>query len=350
MKSIFKRYRTNIQITTLWAIIAIVNNTNLANEIDDLAEQLTVSGAIEVEATYTDSVEWGDSNSTSDLLLVTAQLGFEFVIADNISMNMVTLYKEGEVDFDIHEGFLQMVKLGGKEISLSIGKMYLPFGQLETNLVNDTLALEMVSPDQSIGFRETAIIFNWKTGKFNLKSYVFNGDVDAEDKLSDWGFSFNYKNKILTFATDYLNNIADSAMICNALMESQMITPEDNLSAVSINAAIELGDTTLLVEHIQSAKLNNIGFQTAAVPSVSQVDLGYDLDNGWNLAIAYQITNDAIELGIPKSRLTAGFSTNFFNEGLSLSTEYWHDRDYDVVNGGTGEKFNGFVIQLASEF
>jgi len=327
-----------------------VTNISYADDTEDGRKNVNFSSVIEVEAGYVDSDEWGDDNSSSDVALATAEFGIELTVVKNVSINMVTLYKEGDVDFGIHTGFLQLDNLGGNNLSMSFGKMYLPFGQLETNLVNDTLALELVSPEQSIGFRETTIRFNWVVGNINLDGYVFNGDIDGEDELSDWGISFGYDSEEFTFGADYLNNVASSAMITEALFEQGVMTPNDKLNAISVNALVQLGAAILLFEHIQTASLDKIGFQTTHEPSVSQIDLGYDLGNGWTIATAYQMTHEARVLGMPESRITAGMGTSFYNETISLSFEYWHDEDYNSSDGGSGEASNGIVLQIASEF
>ncbi|MEE2731759.1 MAG: hypothetical protein VYA55_13150 [Pseudomonadota bacterium] len=54
-------------------------------------------------------------------------------------------------------------------------------------------------------------------------------------------------------------------------------------------------------------------------------------------------------LGLPESRLSLGGSTSVY-ENVSLAVEFWHDEDYSENDGGTGEKSNNVVVQLAADF
>ncbi len=227
--------------------------------------------------------------------------------------------------------------------------MYLPFGQLETNLVNDTLGLELVSPDQSIGFRETAALMSWSTGGFSLEGYVFNSDADENDSPGDFGLSLGYGKEGFNIGVDYLSNVADSAMVVAALGETEGVAPDGNLNAISINGMVQPGAVTLLAEHIQLDSLDEIGFLSDAAPSFSQIDLGYDLGNGWSLAAACQLTDEGAILGLPESRITASVATTVYDV-VAVSLELWHDEDYEVSDGGTGDGFNGVVLQVAAEF
>ena len=330
--------------------LAFFSTTLVAKKDENWAERLLVSSVIEVEASYTDSTDWGDGNSTSDIILATAELGLEFEIVENVSINLAALYKEGAVDFAIHEGFLQVDKIAGNDLSISLGKMYLPFGQFKKTLAAETLALELVSPDQSIGFRETAARFTTSIGAITVDGYIFNGDIDGEDKLGDWGLSFDYANDHFSFGVDYLNNVANSAMITEALWNIEGRTPYHSLSATSVNATITFATATLIFEYVQTDSLDVIGFTSTDTPAISQIELGYDLGNNWTVALSYQSTDEAFELGMPESRISTGFATTIYDDAIGVVVEYWHDGDYDVATGGTGEKVNGIVLQIVNEF
>jgi len=337
-------------LATLCSLLSNFSFAEEANVEENLTDQLNFYAVIEIEAAYLDSSDWGDNDSVSDVILATAEFGFEMAIIEDVSINMVTLYKEGDIDLDMHQGYLQLDNIAGESLSINLGKMYLPFGQLETNLVNDTLALELVSTDQSLGFRESAIAFNWENGNMNLGGYLFNGDIDEQDQLNDWGLSFSYAFENINLGIDYLNNITDSAMIAEALLEHEGIIPNSSLTAMAIHANAEFGAITLLVEYVQTDDLDGIGFQSSNSPSVAQIDLGYDFGNGWAAGAAIQLTDDGAVLGLPETRFTAGVGTSFYHERVSLSFEFWHDEDYDSANGGSGEAINGLVMQVASEF
>lgn len=328
--------------------LAFFSTTLVAKKDENWAEQLLISSVIEVEASYTDSTDWGDGNSTSDIILATAELGLEFKIVENVSINLAALYKEGAVDFAIHEGFLQLDKVAGNDLSISLGKMYLPFGQLEKTLVTDILALELISPEQSVGLRETAARFTTYLGAITVDGYIFSSDVNGKDELKDWGISFDYANDRFSFGIDYLNNVANSAVITESLWNIEGRTPFNNLFATSIHATIIFSTTTLIFEYVQTDSLDVIGFTSTDNPAISQIELGYDLGNNWTLALSYQSTDDAFKLGMPKSRISTGFATTIYDDAISVVVEYSHDDDYAAASG-TGEKSNEIVLQIISK-
>ncbi len=75
-----------------------------------------------------------------------------------------------------------------------------------------------------------------------------------------------------------------------------------------------------------------------------------NLGNGWSLAAACQITDEAAILGLPESRITAGVATTVYDDVAAVSRELWHDEDYEVSDGGSGDGFNGVILQIAAEF
>ena len=78
--------------------LALIISFTANAEVEDWSQRLTFSGAVEVEAAYTDSTEYGDDDSTSDLILATAQLNLDVAIINNVSAHFVTLYKEDQID------------------------------------------------------------------------------------------------------------------------------------------------------------------------------------------------------------------------------------------------------------
>jgi len=66
-------------------------------------------------------------------------------------------------------------------------------------------------------------------------------------------------------------------------------------------------------------------------------------------AIAYQGTDEALALGLPKHRFLAGISVDIV-EHVSVSLEWAHDKDYGTGDGGTGKEADTVTGQLAVEF
>jgi hypothetical protein len=56
-----------------------------------------------------------------------------------------------------------------------------------------------------------------------------------------------------------------------------------------------------------------------------------------------------VELGLPSSRYM-GIGSMVVLPGTTVSIEYFHDDDYDLDEGGTGESADIITTQLAYEF
>ncbi len=62
---------------TMLVLACAIAGPSVAEGTADWAGRLTFSGVVEIEESYTDSVEWGDNESSRDLILATAQLGVD---------------------------------------------------------------------------------------------------------------------------------------------------------------------------------------------------------------------------------------------------------------------------------
>ena len=96
--------------------------------------------------------------------------------------------------------------------------------------------------------------------------------------------------------------------------------------------------------------MDEIGFISSDSPSVSQIDLGYDLGNNWGIAGAYQVTDDGAVLGMPESPLPWELPHRLLEEWSLSHLSTGATKDYEMSDGGTDKDLNGFVVQLAAEF
>ena len=64
-----------------------------------IEDRLRLSGLIEVELSYEDlSLANGESETASDAVLATAQLGLNAVVTEHVTGTMILLYEEGKTD------------------------------------------------------------------------------------------------------------------------------------------------------------------------------------------------------------------------------------------------------------
>ena len=171
-------------VSTLLSPLAIADgHTSLEQRVEALESKtagnselwydtLTFSGLIEVEASYSDPDE-GDS--TSDLVVATAELGVEATLTENLSAALVLLHEEDDTDLEVDVATLSYAH-SDNGFSFTLGQDYLPFGAYSTALINDPLTLEMGET------RETALVTHYEKGQFTGTFYLFNGDQDEDDR------------------------------------------------------------------------------------------------------------------------------------------------------------------------
>ena len=89
-----------------------------------------------------------------------------------------------------------------------------------------------------------------------------------------------------------------------------------------------------------------------AEPSAMNLEFAMNVPMGGReatVAVAYQATDESIDLGLPETRTMIAFSTEVY-ESTSLGIEYFRDSDYSIADGGSDETSDTFTVQLATEF
>lgn len=296
-------------------------------EGNNQGNQLTFSGVIEVEASYSDP-DSGDSES--DLVVATAELGAEGAITDQLSATLTLLYEEDEGSVDVDIATMSYVFNNG--FSIVLGQEYVPFGSYGTELVNDTLALALGET------RETGLMVQYEQGGFNSAVYVFNGDNDEnqEQEINDYGARISFSHNSFTVGGDYISNLGDSDGLTDAI---DYTAQKNAISGGSFFAELHFGPVSIFAEHLSA--LDEYTPENSE-PSASQLEMAYSLGE-FTYAVSYQETDEANFLGLSEERVSVGFNTEILG-GLGLGIELGRDEDY------AGDTTTNFVLQLAAEF
>jgi len=171
-----------------------------------LGERLTFSGLLEVEATAARMrQDDGRTQSSSDLVLATTQLGLGMTFTDRVRGSINFLYEEDTTDFEVDEA---SVDFNLDPFFARIGRIYLPFGVYHSHFISDPLTLELGET------RETAALLGYGRDLFSLSLFAFNGDserLEEEDHIRDWGASLIFTPRDgIEFGGSYLADLADS--------------------------------------------------------------------------------------------------------------------------------------------
>jgi hypothetical protein len=153
-----------------------------------VSENITITGAIELDHTYTDPKDTTvvNSDSTSDLDIGTVQLGVEVKFHEWVTGNFVlkgeNLDNDDRVFWD--EAIITIQK-EGFPIYFVGGHRGQPFGVFESHLISDTITkdcYEVVKSGATIGFTPDFL-------GLDMSATVYKGEVLA-DKLSEAGYGW----------------------------------------------------------------------------------------------------------------------------------------------------------------
>lgn len=316
------------------------------------AVEVTLSGAVEVELGATEDY---DGVTATDVVLATAALGVDAKVNERVSAYLGFLYEEDDAAFDgaafgLEEGYLTLQL--NDTTALTAGRLFVPFGSFESNMISDPLTLELGETSES------ALMLEMANGNVSAALYTFNGDADetttsADNDTLSFGANLGFANDSVSLGASYISNLADSDFM-------QAATPGTLKSAVAgygVNFGWRVNNVSVIAEYLAAAE----GFSNGDVltegdvsvtnreqPSASNLELAFETGNA-TIAVAYQMTTEAAFLGLPET-VTSAAVTFAVMEGASIGAEYATMTDYDVADGGSGESASAITLQLAVEF
>ena len=201
-----------ISLTQTTAFAQSEAKADLSKYMKAVSENTTLSGLIEVTGVAGNDFEDKDF---SDIALSTAQFAFDSQVNDWIQGHMLFLYEEDESDsVGVDEATITLGGTDDMPAFLTLGKMYVPFGVLESSMISDSFTLTLGETNQ------TAAQFGFRKGGLHASAYAFNCDSDKAsdeepDQVKCYGATAGYNSgegEGLTYALEasYLSNIADS--------------------------------------------------------------------------------------------------------------------------------------------
>lgn len=277
--------------------------------------ETTLSGLVEVEAGFVST----DEADSSDLTVSTLELGVDNPLNDKLEGHLLFLYEQGENDdnISVDEATLTFKPRAGLDITA--GRMYVPFGKFDSNMVSDPLTLELAET------QEEAVQVGMGNGNVSGSAYVFKDDEDGGGKIDDYGINLDFATETVGAGISYISDVNDKAA-----------------SGVGVYASGQVGRVGVIAEHI---KVDEITLEDAstAKPSATNLEASVDIGNDRTIALAYQKTDAAEALELPETATGIAYRMPVF-EKASLAAEYMKNDHYD----GTDEDV--VILQVAYEF
>ena len=317
-----------------------------------LTDRLSFSGLIEVESFVRNSF---DGEDESDITLATVELGLDAQIADWVTGHILLLWEEDDTEpIDVDEGTITLGNPDIFPVYLTAGKMYVPFGVFETNMIQDPLTLELGET------RESALLMGFDISGFYASAYIFNGDIDEygdDNEIKCYGasagYAFENDNMGLDIGVDWINNLVDTDGLGD-FVEEEGLALKDYMGGLAAHAILNAGLFTLIGEYVGGTDDPefNLGLFEVELEAMSawNIEFGYTFEmvgKEATLAVAYQGTDECGGF-LPEERYLAAIGIGI-GEYVGLALEYAHDDDYDKVDGGTGDDADMITVQLAVE-
>lgn len=319
-------------------------------------KKVAFSGLLEAEAGWAKMKNTnGTSDAASDIVLATAQLGFETDVTSNVKGTLVLLWEEDDTEpVTVDVGTLAWK--GDNGFGIAAGRMYPPFGTFNSHFISDPLTLELGE------IQESALQFTIEPSEnFDASLTFANGGMDktgARDHISDWVLRANLHGSTagqgtLDFGAQYINDIADtdSALFDPATSAGLADGTAKTVGGLGLNLDYANGPIMISLEYVGAtrefdpADLPGASAGTGLKPRTWNFELGYLVNENHELAVRYEGSDDFS--GFPKSQWGID-STWSLGEGLSFSLEYLYgsfDRNLNTVS-----KRHMFTSQLALEF
>jgi len=314
-------------------------------------ERVSLSALIEIEAYSLNGYE--DTNE-NDIELATVELGLKADVTDWVSGGLELLYEEGgEDDVELEEAYITLGNTEVMPLSVTAGRIYVPFGVFETNMIQDPLTLAIGETN------DTAVQVNLEANGLVASVFGFSGDVTeagSDSEINTFGASLAYAmendSMSIDVGVDYINNISVAGDIPDFVPEEI----QEYVSGIAAHATFATGPFTLIGEYVAALDeyaTGDLDFgDNGAKPQAYNLEAGYTTEiagKETTFALGYQKSNEAVALELPETRYLTAVSVEIF-EYTSLTLEYLHDKDYSESDGGTGEEADQISFKLALEF
>lgn len=315
-------------------------------------DRFVISGVLEAEAGTTIVDSTGTDTDESDIVLATAELCVAADIAENVSGVMTFLWEEGDTEpVDMDQGYITFE--GGDKIPLylSMGKLYVPFGNYESHMVSDPMTLEIGETSES------AIQAGFENSLCNINIAVFNGDVDEageDDVIKTFAGSAQFtlpqdsvKNLSASVGVSFISNISDSDGLEGevATADGTIKDPVAGMGAFMSCSFMEKffieAEYIGAIDEFEAGELfDNTGTEKYQ-PAAYNLEVAAALTEAMEMAFCYQVTEDVVSL--PETLLGGAVIYSVF-ENTAISLEYLHG---EFKND---DKVDSMTVQVAVEF
>lgn len=326
----------------------------------NINEYVSLSGSIEGDYKLS---QGRDGANKSEFVLDTVELILDAKITDWATGKIVVDYDGDDEDrLYLDEGHITLGNTEDFPFFLTGGKIYAPFGDYSTNMIQDPLT-------QTVGeINPKGVIAGYEHNGITATVFSYNG-MDEGDEDNDTingfgaslGYSYEKEGKSLQAGVSWVSNIGDSSGITDYLESDEdgktaVYSITDEVPGLSLNLGGSYGAFSLITEYttaLDSFVAAELAFgDNGAEPSAWNSELAYTtaiMDKETVFAVGYQKSWEAYALDIPEHRYITSASMTVF-EGTTVILEYYLDEFYDQDPDAINDDGYGFTTRLAYEF
>ncbi len=303
------------------------------------SDSVEITGLIEVEGGYEDPYE-GDSES--DAVVATVELGVAARMHDWVSGEIVLLFEEDENDdnIDVDIATLTIAPPDGPW-AITGGRTYLPFGVFESNMISDSLTLELGET------RDTTFMLSVEGENLYGSAFLYNGEnsEDGDNRLDNLGVALGYamEGDGTEFGLDvaYVDDIGDTDALQDAV--------SGNLVAAGLATVSDAVDRTCLAESPSTNQdvLDCIEKIAEEVVALSEDDVPATYaDKVSGIAASARFRYGDVALMAEYLAATERFQADALSYGGSLVTNADEEMEYQ----NRGAKPSSWMIEAGYDF
>ena len=293
-------------------------------------DTLKISGVVEVEAGYAktdfdDPAE--DDETTGSLDLTTVELAFDADVTSQISAHVLLKYEDDDVFVD--EGYVTWTGPETCPVTLTAGRMVLPFGNFDSRFVTDPLTLELGETNQGA----LTLAYGFMNDKIGLDVGVFNSraeEAGEDDTVSSYvgrltvtpleGISFGASYSSSLAAADSFNEQVKGPLADDVAGYSAFVT------ATLMEKLTVAAEFVAAVDSFEAGEIYDGADTEKRTPKAWNLELGYAFADNLDAALRYGGSKDGdAGRGEFLPEIQAGVVLNWgVAEKTNLSLEYLH--------------------------
>ena len=323
-----------------------------SSTLSALPNGLSIGGALEIEATQSDTYAGVNSN---DLALAKAELFVDAQPHDLVGTHIQLLYEDGSSNITLDEAIVSIGDTEKYPIYLDIGQFAVPFGGFDTAMNSDPLSKTLGET------AEGAILVGYNFDQFTVQGYAFNGDTQKagdEDEIDQYGFSASVESEVdgvnFTGGMGYISNITDASGLGDNVTGNTALN--SYVKGFEVHGSLANGPFTFYAGYmaaLDSYKVGELAFNgSGASPETWNLEGVYSLPvqgKETSIAFTFQGSEEALAIALPETRIGGAVTVQAL-DNVSVTGEYIHDEDYDIDEGGTGSDKSTFTLKMATEF